>query len=167
VQYLTHAEYLRLVEVAHKHNPRHALSFAVSYAHGLRVTELLTISPSDIVDGQLAVKRLKGSKGTLQPICEAIRGELALAAMTPGLLFPWSRQWHHELIVRYANLAGIHPSKAHSHVFKHSCAMRIWEATHSLGAIQGWLGHKSAHSSVIYLQENDSNTAATAIEALL
>lgn len=167
MQYLTHPEYLRLVAVAAEHDQRHALAITVAYAHGLRASELLLIDSADIVDGQLQIKRLKGSLRTLQPISKALSEQLRVASLTPGKVFPWSRQWFDQLLKRYAALAGIHPSKAHAHVLKHSCAMRVWEATKSLGAVQGWLGHKSAASSVIYLRENDANAAASAIENLL
>lgn len=167
MQYLTHKEYKRLIDVAKQHDMRYALAITVAYAHGLRVSELLRITHRHVVDGQIEIARLKGSRRTLQPVCEGLRAELVLAAKTPGKLFPWSRQWFDLLMKRYCGEAGIHPSKAHMHVLKHSCAMRIWEATKSLGAVQGWLGHKSASSSVVYLRENDSNAAAAAMSAVL
>src|SRR5271154_2100535 len=102
MQYLSHDEYLRLVNVARANNPRHALAISTGYAFGLRVSELLNVTHAHVVDGQIDIARLKGSLRTLQPICEALRGDLALAAQTPGRLFPWSRQWFHELIKRYA-----------------------------------------------------------------
>ena len=78
-------------------------------------------------------------------------------------LFPFSRQRADQFIRRYAQLAGIHPSKAHMHALKHSMAMLLWDKTQSLGQIQGYLGHKAASSTMCYLVEVDNRKAEMAV----
>jgi integrase/recombinase XerD len=170
MNYLTSDEASRIIDVARTHDSVHALALSLAYAHGLRVSELLSLTPRDIVDGVIVVKRKKHSLRTEQPVCRVTLVALAehCADVTKRLgptakLFDWSRQWHDIIIKRYAIEANVHPGKAHSHVFKHSTAMRIWEATRNLGAIQKYLGHKSASSTLIYLAEDDKRMAADAM----
>jgi integrase/recombinase XerD len=172
MEYLSKSELRRLFEVAHAQNRTHHLALVVGLWHGLRVSEIISINGVDIVDGQLSVKRLKKSKSTLQPI--HIDGDplfdespiLELAANNPGRLFPFSRQRLDQFIRRYGKLAGIHPEKLHAHALKHSTAMLIWDASHSLGMIQSYLGHRSASSSLCYLAEADARKAQDAIAGI-
>jgi integrase len=65
MQFMTKDELRRLLTVAHKQNKNHALAILVGFLHGLRVSELIAIRGTDIIDGQLSVKPLKiGSAST-------------------------------------------------------------------------------------------------------
>jgi integrase len=181
--YLTKEELRRLFTVAYEHNRTHHLCLVVALWHGLRISEVTGqfldhpkhpkhhpgLCGTDICDGQLSMFRLKRSKATCQPIhrdADPIFDEspvLALAANNRGRLFPFSRQRADQFIRRYAALAGIHPSKAHMHSLKHSMAMLLWDLTHSLGQIQGYLGHKTASSTMCYLVEADKRKAEMAV----
>src|SRR5271167_4486568 len=170
MQYMNKSELERLLQVVYDHNKLHHAAIAVGLFHGLRVSEVSAIEGPDVQDGKLYVRRLKKSRATIQELrrdSNPIFDEgylLQLAKENPaGRLFPLCRQRLDELMKRYCRLAGIHRGKAHFHVFKHSIAMLILDATHSPGAIQQWLGHKSMSSTLQYLQENDSRTAQDAI----
>lgn len=173
MQYLTKSELRRLFKVAYERNRTHHLALVVGLWHGLRVSEILAIKGSDIVDGQLAAKRLKRSKATVQPIhvdADPLFDEsplLEMAAQNPGRLFQFSRQRVDQFIRAYGELAGIHPEKLHSHaVCKHSLAMLLWDQTHSLGQIQSYLGHRAASSSLCYLAEADARKAQSVVVAM-
>jgi integrase len=176
MEYLNRDELTRVMEVARQHNTDHWQLMLTEFYFGLRVSEVINILGEDVQDGQLAVKRLKGSNKTLQsiPACEgsshAFRLDLIerAAAVGPrGRLFPVSRQRVDQFVKRYARLAGVHRSKAHLHsVGKHSIAMAIWNATHQLGQIKSYLGHKSMSSTMAYLNESDSLQATAAVANL-
>ena len=51
-------------------------------------------------------------------------------------------------------------------VGKHSIAMAIWHATHQLGQIKAYLGHKAMSSSMVYLNEDNSLQAVAAVANL-
>lgn len=173
MQYLDRSEIRRVLEVAYRHNRRNHLMMLVSLCHGLRVSELVNLRGSDISNGQLIVKRLKGSNLTTQPVrvdsdplfdCSAL---IALAAERCSLrLFELTPRHLNRIMAAYCEEAGIHPSKAHWHVWKHSTAMTLWEVTGSLGKIQSYLGHKSASSTLCYLYEVDGRKASEALAAV-
>jgi integrase len=173
VEYCTKEEIRRLFTVARERNPRHHLFLATALFHGARVSEAINIRGTDICDGQLSIRRLKRSNATIQPIhkdedplfdCSPV---IELARTNPGRLFPFSRQRADQFIKKYGALAGIHPDKRHSHcVGKHSMAMLLWDATHDLGQIQSYLGHKSPGSTLCYLRQVDENKAHTAVAGI-
>jgi len=145
----------------------------MGFFHALRISEVINILGKDVQDGLLFVQRLKGSEKTLQPIhrdanpifdCGDV---LALAAANPSArLFPFCRQRADQLVKRYGKMAGIHPDKLHTHVFKHSCCMEIWNAAQSLGMIQSYAGHKSSSSTLQYLRESDHGKAQDVVAAI-
>lgn len=69
MHYLTRDELRRLFHVARSRNRRYHLALVVALWHGMRVSELINLRGIDVTaDGQLIVRRLKGSKTTMQPI---------------------------------------------------------------------------------------------------
>lgn len=188
MQYLTTEERHRLWEVAERENHEHALILKLGFWHGLRVSEIVPGRPEkkykngryakvnsdtgllgrQIQDGQISVQRLKGSVKTIQPLHPSLTELEERAKQNPdGYLFSISRQRVDQFTKRYAQLAGIHPDKGFFHCAgKHSIAMEIWEATHSLGQIQSYLGHKSCSSSIQYLRESDHNKAIEAVAGI-
>lgn len=172
MQYLTKDELKRVFNVSYEHNKLHHLCMLVGFWHGLRVSEVIGIRGKDVADGLLSVKRLKKSKSTLQPVHkddDKVLDEsnlLVYAGNTPGKLFPFSRQRVDQFFKRYCRLAGIHPSKAHFHVLKHSIAMALFEGAKSLGQVQSYLGHKAASSTLCYLYESDATKAQKVVEEM-
>jgi integrase len=173
VQYLTKDELRRLFTVAYQHDRRIHLLLVIQFWSGLRISETLNIRGRDICDRQLHVKRLKKSRPTVHqlhldsdvlfdasPIIE-------LAAANPNSrLFDYSPQWINRLLKRYASLAGIHSAKCHSHVLKHSICMALWESLKDLSAIQDWVGHKSASSTLVYMRHDAAAKAQSCIAAM-
>lgn len=173
MEYLTKNELRRLFQVAYERNRTHHLAMVVGLWHGLRVSEIVAIEGSHIVDGQLSVKRLKRSKATLQPIhvdADPLFDEsplIELAAQNKGRLFAFSRQRMDEFVKAYGALAGLHPDKRHTHaICKHSLAMLLWSETNSLGLIQSYLGHRAASSTLAYLREVDAMKAQSVVCAM-
>ena len=170
MEYLTKSELRRLFTVAYERNRTHHMAMVVGLWHGLRVSEIISIQGTHVVDGQLSVKRLKKSEATLQPIhvdADPLFDEsplIEMAAQNKGRLFDFSRQRMDQFVKVYGALAGIHPDKRHTHaICKHSVAMLIWSATNSLGMIQSYLGHRAASSTLAYLREVDSQKAQSVV----
>lgn len=179
MEYLDKHEIRRLFKVAYEHNRNHHLCLVSALWHGLRISEVTGqflddpkhskyhpgLCGIDICDGKVSTFRLKKSNATIHPVhfdADPLFDEspiIPLAAENPGRLFKFSRQRADQFIKRYARLAGLHPSKAHMHALKHTIAMFIWDATHSLGQIQGYIGHKSPSSTMCYLVESDKRKA--------
>jgi site-specific recombinase XerD len=170
MEYLTKQELRRLFQVAFDRNRNHHMAMLVGLWHGLRVSEIIHVRGTHVVDGQLSVKRLKRSKTTLQPIhadADPLFDEtplIQMAAENKGRLFNFSRQRMDQFIKAYGELAGLHPEKCHAHaVCKHSLAMLLWDQTHSLGQIQSYLGHRASSSTLCYLVEADARVAQAAV----
>lgn len=172
--YLSKEELRRLFQVAYNRNRRYHLALVTMLHHGMRVSELVNLRGTDITaDGQVIVRRLKGSNTTLQairPDADPLFDEsplVELARERKGRrLFEVTRQHIHRLIREYGAEAGIHPDKCHPHSLKHSCAMLVWDATNNLGQLQSYLGHKSPSSSLCYLYEIDGRKAQAAYSTI-
>jgi integrase/recombinase XerD len=173
MQYLDRQELRRLFSVAYERDKRMHLILLVSFWSGLRISETLGIMGRDVSDGQLHVKRLKNSRATTHRVhvdadpvfdCSPL---LELAKAHPDQrLFKVSRQWVNKLIKTYARAANIHPAKAHSHVFKHSIAMLLWTSMRDLNAVQDFLGHRSASSSLVYLRAEGAEKAQAFVNSV-
>lgn len=174
MEYLTREELVRLFKVTRAHNSLHHLAMLVGLLHGLRVSETLAIHGRDICDGKLSIRRLKKSRATLHALRIDNRDVLfdespllPLAATHPReRLFQWSRQYTDTIFKRYSALAGIHPSKAHYHVLKHSICVLLWQETHDLNAIQDHVGHRSSSSTLVYLRADAAQKAQTTISKM-
>jgi integrase len=173
VEYLTREELVRLFKVTRDRNKLHHVAMLVGLLHGLRVSEMLAIRGRDICDGKLSVKRLKKSRATLHALrvdSDPLFDEsplLELAQADPDAeLFRWSRQYMDIVLKRYSARAGIHPSKAHYHVLKHSICVLLWQETHDLNAIQDHVGHRSSSSTLVYLRTDAAQKAQTTIATM-
>src|ERR1039458_8829382 len=168
MEHLDKSELRRLFQVAYHHNRFHHLALVVALWHGARVSEVLELTNKSIWDGKISIERKKGSNSTCQSIhidADPLFDESPILKMK-GRLFPFSRQRVDQFIKKYGIMAGIHPNKLHAHALKHSCAMILWDATKSLGQVQGYLGHKAASSTMCYLAESDKNKAEQAIAGI-
>jgi integrase len=173
MEYLTREELVRLFKVARDHNKLHHVAMLVGLLHGLRVSEMLAIRGRDVCDSRLSVKRLKKSRATLHALRfdkDPLFDEspmLALAQANPDArLFLWSRQYMDIVLKRYAALAGIHPSKAHYHVLKHSICVLLWQETQDLNAVQDHVDHRSSSSTLVYLRADAAQKAQTTIAGM-
>jgi integrase len=174
MEYLTQEELVRLFNVTRTHNSLHHLAMLVGLLHGLRVSETLAIRGRDICDGKLSVKRLKKSRPTLHALRidrdNVLFDESPLLSLAAAChserLFEWSRQYTDTIFKRYSALAGIHPSKAHYHVLKHSICVLLWQETHDLNAIQDHVGHRSSSSTLVYLRTDAAQKAESTIAAM-
>lgn len=151
-------------------NRRIHLLLLIQFWSGLRISEALAIKGRDVCDGQLHVRRLKRSLPTTHrlhvdddPIFDSSPLIELAKANSNARLFDFTPQWINRLLKRYALEAGIHPAKCHSHVLKHSICMALWDSLKDLSAIQDWVGHKSASSTLVYMRHDAQAKAQAAV----
>ena len=143
------------------------LMLLVTYYHGLRISETLSLEKEDIRDGFISVQRLKGSLKTVQPyiinddpeLDESKRlSELYHILKPKEKLFPITRFGVHKLIQSAGSKAGIPKHLLHAHALKHSIAM---QTIHTAGIenVRQWLGHRSIASTGEYLRVSDEEAA--------
>lgn len=146
----------------------------VAYAHGLRVSEVVSLKREDIEGGFLTVQRLKGSLKTTQPLMEhknpLLNERQRLLAYMTGMhakqrIFPITRQHCWWLFRKYGKAAGIAKHLCHPHTAKHSTAMHT---IHSAGIenVRQWLGHRNMSSTGEYLKVTDSEAGRAISKAI-
>jgi len=172
MQHFTQDELKRLIKEIPK--DRQKLMIAVGFSHGLRVSELTTLTKENIRDGHVVCQRLKGSLKTVQPFVEHPDPELNEAGRLRVLygtlkpnerLFPMTRSGVWRLIQRAGERAGLPKHKLHPHALKHSCAM-VAIKTAGIQNIRQYLGHKSIASTGEYLKVSDSEASKAFIGSL-
>lgn len=154
---------------------RWQLMLLVTYWHGMRVSETLSLTPQDVRSGYLTINRLKGSKSTTQPLIhhpDPLLNEstrlTALAQSVPigEFLFPISRRGVHKMMQRYGLKAGLPGPLLHPHSLKHSIAKHGLKRGMTLPDIQALLGHKSLSSTGEYLKVSDLEAAESLHKAM-
>jgi integrase len=173
MKHLGKDELLRFLAVAKRERERDWLMFLVAYWHGLRASEVVSLRPDAIWQGEITVRRLKGSDATTHPLVEDAEPLLnereavqTLAQSTPNTspIFPFSRVHYFRLFRKYAKRAGLPAHKRHPHCLKHSIAF------HSIGAgienVRKYLGHKSIASTGEYLKVTDADASAAIARAV-
>lgn len=172
MQHLTRYELYSLLLKAKEHNERDWLIFLVSYWHGLRVSEVLSLRAANFTEDSIIVQRIKGSMKTQQPLMkhpdhlfneyDALKARAAAAGN--GRLFTISRNQVWRLIQKYGTAAGIARHKLHPHVLKHSIAMQsIREA--GIENVRQHLGHKNLSSTGSYLRVSDEQASNAVFKA--
>lgn len=143
--------------VARKHSERDYLMFLVTFNHGLRVSETLALSRTNLVDGHLVVQRLKRSRKTTQPLLANEKSILDLQG--DGLFFPMTRMTFHRRMKQYGAEAGIPEFQCHAHALKHSCGKLGFKGGMTIPEIQTYLGHVNGGNTLIYMQADESEAA--------
>lgn len=178
MEYLEHKDLAKLFKVAHRQNQIHHLAMLTGFFTGARISQVLRLRGEDIFEsnGRMVIKIHAAKRGSkllhtmhidekpeydMTPLI-AIARQRPLARLFGGL----TRQYINLCLKKYCTLAGLHSDFGHFHVFRHSAAMTIWDATTRLGAISHFLQHKSPATACIYLAESDGRHAQTAMDNL-
>ena len=160
MKYLLKDELQAMLGRAKEASPAVHLMILLAFNHGLRVSEVLSLTAANFQDGHLVIQRLKGSCKTAQKL---LPNEAALLVdykiPACGKLFPIHRQtaWRHVKALGVA--AGIPAFRCKPHVLKHSCAMTGLQGGMTLPELQAYLGHKSGASTMMYLKIDDDKAS--------
>jgi integrase len=151
-----------LLQAAKAAGPMDYLLILLSFNHGLRVSEVLSLTESNFKDGSLTIQRLKGSCKTSQKLLPNEAAALAEYVITDpaGRLFPICRKtaWAH--IKALGVSAGIDSIKCFPHALKHTTGKMGLKGCMTLPELQTYLGHKSGASTMAYLREDDETASA-------
>ncbi len=150
----------------------------LTYAAGLRVSELLSLRMTDFPDRSLLTVRIlgKGRRERVLPLWRetqvALRAWIAVRPNdpTPELFLNRDGQrmsrdgFAHRLALHVAAAAKKQPSllrkRVTPHVLRHSCAMHTLAATGDVRKVSLWLGHASLQSTEAYLRVDPADKLA-------
>ncbi len=143
-----------------KDQRRAELILYLLYGSGLRVSELISLKYSDIVDDKFVRILGKGSKERVVPIPHNLSAELqAWKKISPPSIwiFPSvnpkkhiSRQRVFQILKHIAQLSGVDASKISPHVLRHAFATHILENGADLLSVKKMLGHQDIATTEIY-----------------
>lgn len=182
---LNHDEILKVLKVAAE-NKRNLAMILLAYKHGMRASEVqqLEMKDIDLKNGEITIRRLKGSLKTTQPLAD-IQGQPLLSEKR--VLRAWldergshpskhvfvsqkSGQVHRSQFYRIfadiAERAGMARDKRHPHCLKHALGYSLVEANVNLAIIKQALGHKSIASTAVYTTPTDEITGKAVTAAL-
>jgi integrase/recombinase XerD len=168
MEYLKPNELLKVLQHAKNQGPREHAMFLLGYAHGLRASEIASLTLADVRNGRIACRRGKGSEHTTEELREnqnpLLDEKMALAAWLrergdgDGSVFLFTsrkgscltRQQVYRLFRHCAELAGIEAGRFNPHVLKHSYASHLLRNGADLAFVQKALGHAHISSTTRY-----------------
>lgn len=164
-EYLTEQEVEQLMDAAAKvgrHGHRDSSIILLSYRHGLRVTELVSLrwEQVDLKQGLMHVNRLKHGNPSVQPLRgPELRALRRLQRDYPMLPYVFSSERKAPLtddairkIIGRAGEEAKLPFPVHPHMLRHACGYKLAQEGQDTRAIQHYLGHKNIQHTVRYTQ---------------
>jgi len=164
-EYLTEHEVDQLIAAAGKvgrHSHRDATLIMLTYRHGLRVSELVSLrwDQVDLRQGLIHINRLKQGNPSVHPLrgpeLRALRRVQRDYAMLP-YVFSSERKapLTDDAIRKIVGRAGVEaklPFTVHPHMLRHACGYKLAQEGQDTRAIQHYLGHKNIQHTVRYTQ---------------
>lgn len=163
----THEQLDSLLDSAKAESQVDYLMLLVTFCHGLRVTETLSLTKENIANGFISVARGKGSRPCQHPLLPVERTALEkLAAETKGRLFPISRVTFWRRMRRYGAKAGLPTFLCHPHSLKHTCGRLGFKGGMSVPDLVEYLGHVNPANSLIYAKSDIATASAAFATAI-
>jgi len=167
-------------------SPRDLAMILLAFRHGMRASEVcgLELKDVDLKNGEITIRRLKGSLKTTQPLADVpgqplmsekrvIRAWLAARGNHPSKYMFVSqksgrvhRSQFYRIFADAAERAGLPADKRHPHVLKHALGVTLVEANVNLAMVKQALGHKSIASTAIYTVPTDEMAGRAVVAAL-
>ena len=164
-EYLTEQEVELLINTARKtgrHGHRDATLILLTFRHGLRVSELVSLrwEQIDLKQGLLLVNRMKNGAPSSHPIrgpeIRALRRLKRDYPDTPYVFVterkgPLTTSTVRKLITRAGKKAGF-DFPVHPHMLRHACGFKLANEGHDTRSLQQYLGHKNIQHTVRYTE---------------
>jgi site-specific recombinase XerD len=157
--YLDKEQVDQVLAVAHQCSTRDYLMLRVLWRTGVRVNELLTITPRDIEpqNSVVNVTKAKGGKQrrvhldaeTITMLSDYVSA-LNLSDHRP--IFAVKQRQVRNIVKRYGSVIG---KEVHPHTFRHSYAIHCVRNGWDIRRLQQVLGHSSLNTTAVYLKFND------------
>lgn len=185
VKALTHDEILKVLKSVGD-SARDLAMILLGFRHGMRASEVcgLELKDVDLKNGEITIRRLKGSLKTTQPLADllgqpllsekrVLRAWLAERGDHPSkyvFVSQKSGKLHRSQFYRVfsaaAEKAGLPKDKRHPHCLKHALGVALVGANVNLAVIKQALGHKSIASTAIYTVPTDETAGKAVLNAL-
>jgi integrase len=140
---------------------RNKLLFRLTYEHGLRISECLSLTRAHVRRGYLMIKGKKKGKRTdekINPVTLALFESVTRNLLPNTLIFPLSRQWASTLFHRACDKAGITLMLRQGiHSLRHSLAHHMLDSGSPLPVVQRALRHRSIGSTGVYLEADGAS----------
>ena len=181
IDYLTQEEIRALLSAPNRHTPaglRDRAMLHLTYAAGLRASELLAVRMGDFPEDAYSSVRIlgKGRRERILPLWKetqvAIRAWLAVRPGNAGPELFLNRDGHQMTRDGFAYRLRVHVTTAERtapsiaakhvtpHVLRHSCAMHTLQATGDIRKVALWLGHASIQTTEMYLRADPTEKLA-------
>jgi integrase len=135
---------------------RNKLLFRLTYEHGLRISECLSLTRAHVRRGYVQIRGKKKGKRTdekINPVTLALFESVTRTLLPNTLIFPFSRQWASTLFHRACDKVGITLMLRQGvHSLRHSLAHHLLDAGAPLPVVQKSLRHRSIGSTGCYLE---------------
>jgi integrase len=160
---MTHEQLDALLDTAKAESMTDYLMFLVTFQHGLRVSETLSLTRDNIRDGYITVERGKGSHRCEHPL---LPNEVEHLTKLSGKFFDISRWTFNRRMKYYGEKAGLPDFLCHAHSLKHTCGRLGFKGGMTVPDLVEWLGHKNPANSLIYAK-SDISTAFAAFKTAI
>src|SRR5215467_1450893 len=177
-------EILKVLRIASE-SKRNLGMILLAYRHGMRASEVcdLRLSDLDLKNGQVTIRRLKGSLTTTQPLSD-LPGQPILSEKK--ILRAWlierrdpsdfvfvsqkggriHRSQFFRMFQSVAERASLPNNRRHPHCLKHALGFSLVAANVNLASVKVALGHKSIASTAIYAVPTDEQVGKAVNAAL-
>jgi integrase len=173
MEYMNETELQALLDWTYSEDRLLHLAVVVTTTHGLRISELLSLTPASVDGAYLWVEAEKGGTKRLEPIHQdgdprynerdlPVHAH-SVASQGETYLFALCRQQWNRRLAKACRAIGIPSVKAHWHALRHANAMATFKRTVNLGSVRQNLRHKSWSAALVYLNENDASVGHDAI----
>jgi len=159
--YLEKEQVDQVLAAAHLSSQRDYLMLRVLWRTGVRVNELLTITPRDIEskNNVVNVTKAKGGKQRrvhLDAETIAMLSDYVSAQELPDdrPIFALKQRQVRNIVKHYGSFIG---KDVHPHTFRHSYAIHCVRNGWDIRRLQQVLGHSSLNVTAVYLQFNDQD----------
>jgi integrase/recombinase XerD len=162
--YLEKEQVDQVLDAAHQCSMRDYLMLRVLWRTGVRVNELLTITPRDIEPNNSVVNVTKAKGGKqrrvhLDAATIKMLSDYVSAQQLPDdrPIFALKQRQVRNIAKRYGSVIG---KDVHPHTFRHSYAIHCVRNGWDIRRLQQVLGHSSLNVTAVYLQFNDQDIKA-------
>jgi len=159
--YLEKEQVDELLKAAKTCSERDYLLLRFMWRTGVRVSEVINVTPKDLEykNGVVNIRKAKGGRQRrvpLDPDTLQMLFDYVLARNIPEdrPVFSIKRTQAFNLVKKYGNMAGV---KIHPHTLRHSFAIHLVRSGTDLRRVQLMLGHSSLSITQVYLQFNDND----------
>ena len=157
--YLEKEQVDEILNAAKTCNHRDYLLLRFMWRTGVRVSEVINVTPKDIEykNGVVNIRKAKGGRqrrvpldqDTLKMLSDYV---LALDILEDQPVFPIQRNRVFSIVKKYGNMGGVN---IHPHTLRHSFAINMVRGGTDLRRVQLMLGHSSLNTMAVYLQFYD------------